>query len=79
MTKLPADHPIRREDPPPQRRNFRRDPRDWRGRADRAPSIVGRGDYRCGLCQEILDWESEDVVRYNGENCHSRCAESEEP
>lgn len=40
-------------------------------------SIVGRGDWRCGICQAVLQPE-DDVETYHGERCHAECVAEEE-
>lgn len=42
--------------------------RGWRY----ASSLVGRGDYRCGICQAVFD-RNDDVEVYEGERCHVAC------
>jgi hypothetical protein len=45
----------------------------WRS----SPSVIGRGDTRCGICQAVFD-RDDDTEMFEGERCHSECVEAEE-
>lgn len=71
MARLPSDHTA-------HRRLKRRTPTnapdgipsDWRT----APSVMGRGDYRCGICQRVFE-RGDDTEVFEDERCHSECVE----
>lgn len=46
---------------------------NWRD----APSIVGRGDTRCGICQDVIEDQNE-AETFEGMRCHSECVDAEE-